>query len=196
MSESRLENLPAHEHPSPTFDRVERGTDQCLRGCGRLARRTESDVREKHIATNEAYAAGISIARSLDRCDEVSDFCRSIEKRGEIRYDVAPERFAGLRGYERDNFGERPTSNVLGSEKFLEHRVRKPDFAWRPLSQKANGFRIDSEQLFGCALSAIGRVAKGRAVRQIVPDCLSCFFKLVRAASARGSSDEGEPSEG
>jgi hypothetical protein len=74
--------------------------------------------------------------------------------------------------------------------------VRKPEFAWRPLSQKTDGFRIDSEQLFGCALSALGLVVKGRAVRQVVPDRFPCFFEIVRAASARGSGDEREPSEG
>ena len=46
------------------------------------------------------------------------------------------------------------------SEEFLEHRVRKSDFAWGPLCEKPHGFRIDSEQLFGRALGTIRRIAK------------------------------------
>jgi hypothetical protein len=93
----------------------------------------------------QAERDGIPIARSLDRGHNIFDLCRPVEQRGEIRNDVAPERLAGSRGHERNDFGERPASHVLGSKKFLEHRVRKSDFAWRPLGQKTNGFRINGE---------------------------------------------------
>ena len=84
---------------------------------------------------------------------------------------------------------------MLGSEKLLESRMRESDFAWCPLGQKTNGFRINGEKLFSRALSALGGVVKGRAVRQVIPDRFPRFFEIVRTASARGSGDEREPSD-